>query len=104
MSYLPLASGIVALGIEVTTFLSLMELPPFGKGDSDIIWGLPLIGLVVLLLAVPGLGVAINAKKNPEGDSRLALTGVITNGLALAGPLLILLLGILRGLLATGPG
>ena len=38
--YFPPGTAIVALGTEVLVFLSLMEMLPFGKGGSDIIWAL----------------------------------------------------------------
>jgi len=46
--YFSLLTGIVALGTEVLVFLSLMEMPPFGTGGSDIVWALPFFELVVL--------------------------------------------------------
>jgi hypothetical protein len=60
--YFSLITGVVALGTEVLIFLSLMEMPPFNKGGSDIIWGLPFFGLVVLGLAVSGLIAAVSVR------------------------------------------
>jgi len=98
--YYPLISGAVALGIELFVYLSLMELPPFGEGDSDIIWGLPLFGLVVLVLTIPGLLMAIRAKNNPSYRSKIVRAGLIANGLGLAMPVLLFLFGIVRALVA----
>ena len=94
--YFPLNTGILALGIETLVFLSLMELPPFGKGDSDIIWGLPFFGLIVLGLAIPGLLAALNTKGDPQGSRGLIVAGLITNGLSLAIPILLLFIGVVR--------
>ena len=94
--YFPLGTGILALGIEVLVFLSLMELPPFGKGDSDIIWGLPFFGLIVLGLAVLGLLATLRAQSNSEYSRGLIIAGWITNSLSLAIPILLLLIGIVR--------
>ena len=97
--YFSLLTGVLALGTEVSVFLSLMEMPPFGKGSSDIIWGLPFFGLVVFGLAIPGLASAISAQSNPQGHRKLITTGLIMNGLSLATPILVLVLGIGRALL-----
>jgi len=94
--YFPLSAGILALVIETMVFLSLMELPPFGKGDSDIIWGLPFFGLIVLGLTIFGLRSAMNSKRDPQGDGKLATAGLVVNGLGLAIPILLLLFGIIR--------
>ena len=94
--YFPLSAGILALGIETMVFLSLMELPPFGKGDSDIIWGLPFFGLIVLGLSISGLRTAMSAKRDPQSNGKLATAGMIMNGLGLAIPILLLLFGIIR--------
>lgn len=96
--YFPLVFGAVALGIEVLVFLSLMELPPFGKGGSDIIWGLPFFGLIVLALSVSGLFASIRGKENPQFNAKLITGGLITNGLSLAVPVLLLAFGIFRAL------
>jgi hypothetical protein len=37
LTYFSLGTGILALGIEVFVGLSLMEMPLFGKGGSDIL-------------------------------------------------------------------
>ena len=92
-----------ALGIEVLVYLSLMEMSPFGKGGSDIIWGLPFFGLVVLGLAIPGLTSAIRDRSKSQGDKGLITAGLIMNGLSLAAPILLLILGIGRALLSPHP-
>jgi len=56
-----LGSGILALTIEVFVALSLTEMPPFGKGGSDIIWALPFFALFIFALATPALLVALRA-------------------------------------------
>jgi len=97
--YFPLLTGILALGIEVLVFLSLLEMPPFGKGGSDIIWGLPFFGLIILGLAIPGLTLAMSARSTLQGDRRLIIIGLIMNGLSLAAPILALVFGVGRALL-----
>jgi hypothetical protein len=72
LTYFSLGSGILALGIEVFVGLSLMEMPPFGKGGSDVIWALPFFALVVFALAMPGLLAALSDPLDPHerADSR----------------------------------
>jgi hypothetical protein len=94
--YFSFVTGLLAIGTEVFVFLSLMELPPFSKGDSDILWGLPFFCLLVSGLAIPGLLTAIILKNSPLGVSRLVVIGLILNGLSLAIPFLLLLLGVIR--------
>ncbi len=86
--YFPLSAGILALVIETLVFLSLMELPPFGKGDSDIIWALPLFGLIVLGLTISGLRTAVSATRDPQSNGQLATAGMVMNVLGLAIPIL----------------
>ena len=97
-----LLTGVLSLGIEMAVVLSLMELPPFGKGGSDIIWGLPFFLLVVLGLAIPGLTSALGAQRNSQGDRRLIVAGLIMNGLSLAVPILVLMFAVGRALLPLG--
>ena len=98
--YLALMTGILAIGIEVGVFLSLMEMPPFGKGGSDIIWGLPFFGLVVSGIAMLGLGAATSAVNAQHGSSgRLLTAGFVLNGLSLAIPVMVLVFGIGRAIL-----
>ena len=94
--YVSVVTGLLALGIEVMVFLSPMEMPPFGKGSSDIIWGLPFFGLIVLSLAVPGFFAALTARKGSEDRGGLVAAALIANGLSLAIPALLLLLGLIR--------
>lgn len=94
--YFPVVSGLVALGIEVLVYLSLMELPPFGKGGSDIAWGLPFFGLVVLAVAIPGFSMALKVKSKYQEDRRSAIVGLVANGLSLAVLMVLLLAGIVR--------
>ena len=95
-AYLPVFSGVLALIVELFVFLSLMEWPPFGKGDSDIIWALPLFALIVLALTIPGLASALGDLANPLRARRVAVTGVIADGVSLAIPMLFVVLGIAR--------
>ena len=60
-----------ALGIEVFVGLSLMEMPPFGKGDSDIIWALPFFALVIFALTTPGLLAALSTPRKPTRADKL---------------------------------
>jgi hypothetical protein len=97
--FFSLVTGFLALGIELFVFLALMEIPPFHKGDSDIIWGLPFFCLIVLGLTIPGLVTAMVLKKGPQGGDVVILLGLILNGLSLAMPFLLLLFGIIRAFL-----
>ncbi len=94
--FFSLLTGTLSLGIELLIFLALMELRPFGKGDSDIIWGLPFFGLIVLGIAVPGLLAALNAHKQRQIPERLVIAALIMNALSLAIPVLALLFSIGR--------
>ena len=64
-----------------------MEMPPFGKGGSDIIWALPFFGLVVFALATLGFLTALSARRSPTHAGKLAAAGVLLNGLSLLIPL-----------------
>jgi uncharacterized membrane protein len=97
--YFSILTGVLALGIEVSVFLSLMELPPFGRGGSDVIWGLPFFGLLIMGLAVLGLVSALRTRGGPGGGRGLVTAGLILNGLSLAVPILLLLFAIGRLLL-----
>jgi len=96
MKYLPVVTGLLALAIELFALLSLLELPPFGKGGSDLIWGLPFVGLVVLVLAIAGLASSIGIRGRPDGDRRWTNAGLMLNGLSLALPILAILFGVCR--------
>jgi hypothetical protein len=76
-----------------------MEMPPFGRGSSDIIWGLPFFGLIILGLSIPGLTLAIRTQRDLQGQRKLIIAGLIMNGLSLAIPIIVLLFGIIRVLL-----
>jgi predicted permease len=96
-----LITGIVALGTEVLVFLSLMEMPPFGQGGSDIIWALPFFGLVVLGLGISGLISAINVRRDTKRGGGLVVAGLLMNGLSLAVPILVLMFGVGRLLISA---
>ena len=102
MTYFPLVTAIVALGTEVLVFLSLMEMAPFGKGGSDIIWGLPFFGLIVFVLATFGFLAAISARRTQTRAGKLATAGFLLNGLSLVIPLLVLVLAVGRLLVSAG--
>ena len=101
MKYLSLGTGILALGIEVFVALSLMEMPPFGKGGSDIIWALPFFALVIFALAMPGLLAGLSATRTPTRARKLAMTGFVLNGASLAIPILLLVLAVSRVFAST---
>jgi hypothetical protein len=102
LTYFSLITAVVALGTEVLVFMSLMEMPPFGKGGSDIIWGLPFFGLVVFALAISGLLAALAVRRNPTRAGKLARAGFLSNGLSLAIPILVLVLAVGRLLISAG--
>src|SRR5207247_5659051 len=72
LTYFSFITAIVALGTEVLVFLSLMEMPPIGKGGSDIIWALPFFGLVVFALAAFGFLAALRARGSPTPARNLS--------------------------------
>jgi len=90
LTYFSLSTGILALGIEVFVGLSLMEMPPFGKGSSDIVWALPFFALVIFAVAMPGLLAALSATRKPRRTGKFAITGLVLNGVSLAMPILLL--------------
>jgi hypothetical protein len=99
LTYFSLGSGILVLGIEVFVCLSLMEMPPFGKGSSDIVWALPFFALVIFALAVPELLAGVNTTRvsttsTPAG--KFAMAGLVLNGVTLAIPILLLVLAVGR--------
>jgi hypothetical protein len=100
LTYFSLGSGILALGIEGCVGLSLMEMPPFGKGGSDIVWALPFFALLIFTLAMLGLLVGLNATRKPTRVSKFAMAGVALNGVSLAIPILLLLLAVGRVLVS----
>ena len=94
MTYFSLGTGILALGIEGFVGLSLMEMPPFGKGGSDIVWALPFFALLIFALAMPGLLVGLSATRKPTRVGKFARTGVALNSATLAIPILLLVLAV----------
>ena len=68
-----------------------MEMPPFGKGGSDIVWALPFFALLIFAVAMPGLLVGLGATRKPRRMSKFARAGVALNGASLAIPILLVL-------------
>ena len=101
MTYFSLGSGILALAIEVFVALSLMEMPPFGKGGSDIIWALPFFALFIFALATPALLVALRTTHQTTGAGKFATAGLVLNALSLAIPILLLVAAVGRLLVST---
>ena len=100
MTYFSLGTGILALGIEGLVGLSLMEMPLFGKGGSDIVWALPFFALLIFALAMPGLLVSLSATRKPTRVGKFARAGVALNGVSLAIPILLLVLAVGRVLVS----
>jgi hypothetical protein len=92
--YFSLLTGALSLGIERLVFLALMELPPFSKGDSDIIWALPFFGMIVLGMVICGLVAALSVRQ--QGPRSLVIAGLVMNALSLAIPFLLLVLSVGR--------
>jgi hypothetical protein len=67
-----------------------MEMAPFGKGSSDIIWALPFFALMIFALAMPGLLVALRATHQTAEAGKFAMAGLVLNALSLAIPILLL--------------
>jgi hypothetical protein len=101
LTYFSLGSGILALAIEVFVALSLMEMPPFGEGGSDIIWALPFFALIIFGLATPGLLVALRATHQTTRACKFASAGLVLNALSLAIPILLLVVALGRLLVTT---
>jgi len=102
LTYFSLITAIVALATEVLVFMSLMEMPPFGKGGSDIVWGLPFFGFVIFALATSGFLAGLNAKRSPMRARKLATVGLWLNGLSLVIPILVLVLAVGRLFVSAG--
>ena len=100
MTYFSLGSGILALGIEVFVGLSLMEMPPFRKGDSNVVWALPFFALVIFAIAMPGLLAGLRATRISTRLRKFAMAGLVLNGITLAVPILLLVLAIGRVLVS----
>ena len=79
-----------------------MEMPPFGKGGSDIILALPFLGLVVFALATLGFLTALSARRSPTHAGKLAAAGVLLNGLSLLIPTLVVVLAVGRLVISAG--
>ena len=77
-----------------------MEMPPFGKGGSDIVWALPFFALLIFAVAMPGLLVGLSATRKPTRVGKFARAGVALNGASLAIPILLLLLAVCRVLVS----
>jgi len=101
LTYFSLGSGILALTIEVFVALSLTEMPPFGKGGSDIIWALPFFALFIFALATPALLVALRTTHQTTGAGKFAMAGLVLNALSLAIPILLLVAAVGRLLVST---
>jgi hypothetical protein len=101
LTYFSLGTGILAMGIEVFVCLSLMEMPPFGKGGSDIVWALPFFALIIFALAMPGLLAGLSATRIPARAAKFAMAGLVLNGITLAIPILLLVLAVGRLLVST---
>jgi hypothetical protein len=101
LTYFSLGSGILALGIEVFVCLSLMEMPPFGKGGSDIVWALPFFALIIVALAMSGLLAALSATRKRTQTGKFAMTGLALNGISLAIPILLLVVAVGRLFVST---
>jgi len=102
LTYFSLITAVVALGTEVLVFMSLMEMAPFGKGGSDIIWGLPFFGLIVFVLATSGFFAALSVRRRPTSAGKLATAGFLLNGLSLVIPILVFVLTVARLLISAG--
>jgi len=79
-----------------------MEMPPFGKGSSDVIWALPFFGLIIFAFGIFGFLAALSAKCSPTRAGKLATAGVLLNGLSLLIPTLVLILAFGRLLVSAG--
>ena len=77
-----------------------MDMPPFGKGGSDIVWALPFFTPLIFALAMPGLLVGLSATRKPTRVSKFARAGVALNGASLAIPILLLVLAVGRVLVS----
>jgi len=96
LTYFSLGAGILALGIEGFVGLSLMEMPPFGKGGSDIVWALPFFALFIFAVAMPWLLVGLSATRKPTRVGKFARAGVALDSASLAIPILLLVLAVGR--------
>ena len=89
------------MGTEVLVFMSLMEMPPFGKG-GNIVWGLPFFGLIVFALGTSGFFAALSVRRSSTRAGTLPIAGFLLNGLSMAIPILVLALAVGRLLISAG--
>src|SRR2546427_936004 len=82
--------------------MSLMEMHPFGKGGSDIIWGLPFFGLIVFVLATSGFFAALSVRRRPTSAGKLATAGVLLKGLSLVISIFVFVFTVARLLILAG--
>jgi hypothetical protein len=78
-----------------------MEMPPFGKGGSDIVWALPFFALIIFALAIPGLLAALSATRKPTRRGKFVIAGLVFNGVSLAFPISLLVVAAGRLLVST---
>jgi len=78
-----------------------MEMPPFDKGGSDIVWALPFFALIIFALAMPGLLAALSATRKLTRAGKFAIAGLALNGVSLAIPILLLVVAVGRLLVST---
>ena len=78
-----------------------MEMPPFGKGGSDIVWALPFFALIIFALAMPGLLAGLSATRKLTRTGKFAMAGLVLNGVSLALPILLLVVAAGRVLVST---
>ena len=78
-----------------------MEMLPFGKGGSDIVWALPFFALIIFALAIPGLLAALSATRKPTRRGKFVIAGLVLNGVSLAFPILLLVVAAGRLLVST---
>jgi hypothetical protein len=73
-----------------------MELPPFGKGGSDILWALPFFALIVFAVAIPGLLAGLSTMRILTRAGKLAVAGLVLNGVTFSIPILLLVMAVSR--------
>ena len=100
MRSLPVLTGLLGLGAEALILLALFEIPPFGRGSSDIVWALPCFGLVVLGLAGSGSAIALARRRQVGRDGWIARRGPLQWTLVV--PVAALAFGVARALIVPG--
>jgi hypothetical protein len=73
-----------------------MELPPFGKGGSDILWALPFFALIVSAVAIPRLLAGLGVMRILTQAGKLAMAGLVLNGVTCSIPILLLVMPVSR--------